>query len=74
MPDEVKSGDQLSVKIEKQHLTISVKGIETPVIDRNLLKEVKTDTAVWYFEPDDQQVSIIPFDFSFSCMTICFQI
>uniref|UniRef100_A0A5K3EEV5 CS domain-containing protein n=1 Tax=Mesocestoides corti TaxID=53468 RepID=A0A5K3EEV5_MESCO len=58
IPCTIKSARELDVKISRKHIFISEKGAENPILDLELFKEIKTETAQWSFEVNEHIVSI----------------
>nr|CDS25636.1 NudC domain containing protein 3 [Hymenolepis microstoma] len=58
IPEHIKSAKQLTVKIEKKHITISENGVQGYIINSNLSMDIKTETAQWSFEADEHLLTI----------------
>lgn len=56
IPERIKTARQLNVKIDRKHILIEEKGSAEPIIDLDLLKDIKTESAQWSFEVDEHLV------------------
>eukprot|EP00108_Taenia_solium_P005921 TsM_000813600 transcript=TsM_000813600 gene=TsM_000813600 len=58
IPERIKTARQLNVKIDRKHILIEEKASAEPIIDLDLLKEIKTESAQWSFEVDEHLLTL----------------
>ncbi|CDS37605.1 NudC domain containing protein 3 [Echinococcus multilocularis] len=58
IPERIKTARQLNVKINRKHILIAEKGSTEPILDLDLLKEIKTESAQWSFEVDEHLLTL----------------
>ncbi|KAL5108095.1 NudC domain-containing protein 3 [Taenia crassiceps] len=58
IPERIKTARQLNVKIDRKHILIEEKGSTEPIIDLDLLKEIKTESAQWSFEVGEHLLTL----------------
>ncbi|VDK20323.1 unnamed protein product [Taenia asiatica] len=58
IPERIRTARQLNVKIDRKHILIQEKASAEPIIDLDLLKEIKTESAQWSFEVDEHLLTL----------------
>ncbi|VDM16023.1 unnamed protein product [Hydatigera taeniaeformis] len=58
IPERIKTARQLNVKVDRRHILIEEKGSAEPIIDLDLLKDIKTESAQWSFEVNEHLLTL----------------